>query len=117
MKKSVGQLICVLLMLLSAYQSQAQIEVSTGIDTHYPILFNSNNNKINYGQFSFGVKFGVAYKPPETQFFPILNLTLGRTRLPLKDIGNNVAALNFNYLDVMLNENFIVRLPKSQIFI
>jgi hypothetical protein len=117
MKKSVSQLIFVLLLLLSAYQSRAQIEVSTGIDTHYPVLFNSNNNKINYGQFSFGMKFGVAYKPPETQFFPILNLTIGRTRLPLQDIGNNVAALNFNYLDVMLNENYVVRLPKSQIFI
>ncbi len=117
MKKSVSQLIFVLLLLLSPYHSYAQIEVSTGIDVHYPLLFNTNNTKIDYGQFSFGMKFGVAYKPPETQFFPILNLTIGRTRLPLLDIGNNVAALNFNYLDVMLNENYIIRLPKSQVFI
>ena len=104
--------------LLSAIYSSGQIEVSSGIDVHYPVLMNSNNNKLDYGQFSFGLKVGVAYKPPETQFFPILNLSLGRTRLPLVDFGsNNVAALNFNYIDVMLNENYIVRFPNSQLFI
>ena len=72
---------------------------------------------MNYGQISFGIRAGIAYKPEETQFFPILNLSYGRTRLPLQQFGKNVAALNFNYINVMLNENFIVTFPKSQLFI
>lgn len=95
----------------------AQIELSTGFDLSYPELINSNNTKISYGQISFGVRVGVAYKPEETQFFPILNTSFGRTRLPLKQFGKNVAALNFNYLNVMLNENYVVKFPKSELFI
>ena len=106
----------VFFLLLSCY-CNAQIELSTGFDASYPELLNSNNTKVNYGQISFGVRVGVAYKPEETQFFPILNLSYGRTRLPLKQFGKNIAALNFNYLNVMLNENFVVTFPKSQLFI
>ncbi len=104
------------LMLTSAFCS-AQYEVSSGFDVSYPFLVNASNSSLNYSQLSFGMKLGVAYKPPETQFFPILNVSFGRTRLPLLQMGKNVAALNFNYLNVMLNENFIVRFPKSEVFI
>ena len=105
-------------LLLSSVYSKGQIEVSSGIDITYPVLLNSYNSNLNYGQFSFGLRFGVAYKPEETQFFPILNLSLGRTRLPLTDFGpDDVAALNFNYLNLLLNENYIVNFPNWQLFI
>jgi hypothetical protein len=97
--------------------SQAQIELSSGIEMSYPILLNSYNTKVNYGQISFGVKAGIAYKPENTQFFPILNLSYGRTRLPLQQLGADVACINFNYFNTMLNENYIVRFPFSQLFI
>lgn len=103
--------------LLGSFCGYSQIEVSTGIDVNYPILINENNARVNYGQFGFGVRAGVAYKPEETQFFPILNLSFGRTRLPLKQLGKNVAVLNFNYLNAMLNENYVVRLPRSEVYI
>ena len=112
--RNLSILIC---LLLPAFYCNGQIELSTGIDLNYPLLINSNNTKLNYGQISFGMRFGVAYKPPETQFFPILNVSFGRTRLPLKQFGTNVAALNFNYLNVMLNENYIVRFTNSELFI
>ena len=104
-------------LLLFASHSVGQIEVSSGIDFNYPLLVNANNARLNYGQVSFGLRAGIAYKPEETQFFPILNLSFGRTRLPLKQLGKNVAALNFNYLNVMLNENYIVHFSKSDLFI
>ena len=94
-----------------------QIEFMSGIDLSYPLLLNTNNTKPIYGQITFGIKGGVAYKPANTQFFPILTFAYGRTRLPLKQFGQNVAALNFNYTNVMLNENFIVHFPKSELFI
>lgn len=108
---------CMAFLLFSAVYCNAQIEVSSGIDLSYPELLNSNNSKLNYGQISFGIRVGVAYKPAETQFFPILNLSYGRTRLPLQQFGSDVAALNFNYLNTMLNENFIVHFPTSEVFI
>lgn len=97
--------------------SHGQIEFMSGIDLSYPLLLNSNNTKPNYGQITFGIKAGVAYKPTNTQFFPILTFAYGRTRLPLKQFGQNVAALNFNYTNLMLNENFIVHFTKSELFI
>ena len=112
--RKVSVLIC---LLLPAFYCKGQIELSTGIDLNYPLLLNSNNTKLNYGQISFGLRAGIAYKPAETQFFPILNLSFGRTRLPLKQFDKNVAALNFNYLNVMLNENYIVRFTNSELFI
>ena len=77
---------CMAFLLFSAVYCNAQIEVSSGIDLSYPELLNSNNSKLNYGQISFGIRVGVAYKPAETQFFPILNLSYGRTRLRLISI-------------------------------
>ena len=110
--------VCILICcLFSAVYCHAQIELSSGIDLSYPVLLNSHNSKLNYGQISFGVRAGIAYKPAETQFFPILNISYGRTRLPLQQFGPNVAALNFNYLNPMLNENFIVHFPTSEVFI
>ncbi len=97
--------------------SRGQFEVSSGIDLSYPLLTNKYNKILNYGQLSFGLRAGIAYKPPETQFFPILNLSIGRCRLPLLQINKNVAAINFDYINVMLNENFIVHFPKSEVFI
>jgi len=80
-------------------------------------LLNPNNSKLNYGQISFGLRFGIAYKPAETQFFPILTAAFGRTRLPLKQFGQDVAFVNFDYLNVMLNENYIVRFTSSELFL
>jgi len=114
--KSIRSIGIIYLLLFSSY-CNAQIELSTGFDLNYPVLMNSDNKALNYGQISFGVRAGIAYKPDETQFFPILNLSYGRTRLPLQQFGDNVAALNFNYANVMLNENFVVTFPKSQLFI
>jgi len=109
--------LCLLILSGAASLCSAQIELSSGIDMSYPVLLNSSNAKLNYGQISFGLRFGVAYKPPETQFFPILDVSFGRTRLPIKQFGNNVAALNFDYLNVMANENYIIRFPTSELFL
>ena len=105
------------ILLCTASYSSAQIEFSSGIDMSYPVLLNASNTKLNYNQISFGLRLGVAYKPPETQFFPIVNFSFGRTRLPLKQFGQNVAALNFNYLNVMANANFVVHFPTSELFL
>ena len=105
------------LCLLLVSNCIAQMEVSTGIDVSYPLLINSTNTKWNYGQISFGLRFGIAYKPAETQFFPILTAAFGRTRLPMEQFGKNVAYVNYSYLNVMLNENYIVRFPGSELFI
>ena len=115
--KYIRSAILIMCVLLSSCYCYAQIEFSTGFEASYPQLLNSNNTKVNYGQISFGVRGGIAWKPEETQFFPILDVSYGRTRLPLQQFGKNVAALNFNYLNVMLNENYIVTFPKSQLFI
>jgi hypothetical protein len=109
--------ICLSGVLLINTICRGQIELSSGIDMSYPQLINSNNTLVNYGQISFGLRFGVAYKPQNTQFFPLLTFAFGRTRLPLKQFNKNVAALNFNYVNVMINENYIIRFPTSQLFI
>jgi len=110
-------LLCIACFLLLIGQAEAQIELSSGIDLSYPVLINSTNAKLNYGQISFGLRFGIAYKPAETQFFPILTTAFGRTRLPLQQFGQNVAFCGYDYLNVMLNENYIVRFPMSELFI
>ena len=104
-------------LVLSGFICRAQYEVSSGIDLSYPLLINKYNKNLNYNQISFGMRFGIAYKPPETQFFPILNLSFGRCRLPLLQLNKDVVALNFNYINVMLNENFILRFTNSEVFI
>jgi hypothetical protein len=116
--RSFYKLIALLIILIASGSGcYAQFEVSTGIDMSYPLLLNSNNSKVSYGQISFGPRVGLAYKPENTQFFPILNVSLGRTRLPLTDVGSNIAVLNFNYLDVMLNENFVFHFTNSEIYV
>ena len=115
--KNTKHLLVIFCFLLFAPDCIGQIELSSGIDLSYPVLINSTNSKLNYGQLSFGIRAGVAYKPPETQFFPILNLSFGRTRLPLQDFDKNIVALNFDYLNVMLNENFVVRGQNSELYI
>ena len=117
MIKYIRQVAGIMCFLLFSCYCNAQIELSTGFDLSYPELQNSNNTSINYGQISFGIRAGIAYKPEDVQFFPILNLSYGRTRLPIKQFGDNVAALNFNYINVMLNENFVVTFPRSQLYI
>jgi hypothetical protein len=37
--------------------------------------------------------------------------------LPLKQFGQNVAALNFNYLNMMANENYIIRFASNELFV
>jgi len=116
-KYSCTTLLCIAVLLCTTGYSSAQIELSSGIDMSYPFLLNSSNTRLNYDQISFGLRFGIAYKPPQTQFFPILNVSFGRTRLPIKQFDENVAALNFNYLNVMANENYIIRFPTSEIYL
>jgi hypothetical protein len=116
-KKYVKKLLTIACFLFFSFSSHAQMEVSTGIDLSYPLLINTNNAKWNYGQISFGLRFGIAYKPAETQFFPILTAAFGRTRFPMKQFGQDVAFVNFDYLNVMLNENYIVRFTSSELFI
>lgn len=112
-KAGIGQLwICIVFvisLLVGAGKANAQIELSSGIDMNYALLFNQNNSQINYGQLGFGLRFGLSYKPNE-QFFPTLNFAFGRTRLPLKQFGtdNNVAAVNINYMNLLLNGNFVL---------
>jgi len=116
-KKNIGLLFAIASSLLLTNICNAQIELSSGIDLSYPILINSTNAKLNDGQVSFGLRFGIAYKPAETQFFPILTTAFGRTRLPLQQFGQNVAFCGYDYLNVMLNENYIVRFPMSELFV
>ncbi len=106
----------ILLLLLFAQKGRAQIEVFGEIDMNYPLLFNSNNAVTNYGQISFGPRLGVAYKPDNVQFFPMLSVGMGRTRLPVKQFNTvNVAAINMNYMNVMANENYVVHFINSEL--
>ncbi len=117
MRKYLLPITAVICALFLTANCSAQLEVSSGLEVSYPELVNSNNTKLNYGQITFGVRAGVAYKPHDTQFFPILNVSFGRTRLPIKQFGENVAVLNFNYLNVMLNENYVITMPRSEVYI
>jgi len=116
-KKYCFRVILIFCPFFSTLHSNAQVEVSAGIDIVYPVLMNDYNSKLNYGQLGFGLSLGVAYKPEETQFFPLLKTSFGRTRLPLKELGRNVAVLNINYINPMLNENFVVHFTKSELYI
>lgn len=108
---------CILALILLSPAVYGQIELSSGIDINYPFLTNTDNTKISYGQLTFGFNIGVAWKPPETQFFPVLKSGFGRTRLPIKQFGRNVAVINCDYINEMLNENLILRFPNSQVFL
>jgi hypothetical protein len=114
----VRHLLCAALLLTAAFDCYGQIELSSGIDLSYPQLLNTNNTKLSYGQITFGLRFGIAYKPEDIQFFPLFTTAFGRTRLPLKQFGQDVAALNFNYINVMINENYVVHAASgNQVYI
>jgi hypothetical protein len=104
------KLICGLAFLLFLLPTgvKAQIELSSGIDMSYPLLFNSGNNKLYYNQLSFGIRGGISYKPTGTQFFPTLYYSLGQTHLPLKDLGDIVSSLALRYQNVLLNGNLVI---------
>ncbi len=103
-------------LLFSCYCS-AQTELSAGIDLGYPQLITNNNTVINAGEISSGFHAGIAYKPEELQFFPGLNLSYGNIWLPLQQGGKDIADLKFNYINVMVNENFAINFPRSQLVI
>ena len=107
-------MVCLLFIASNCF---GQIEFSSGLDLSYPQLTNSNNTKINYDQVSFGLRFGVGYKPDDVQFFPLLNASLGRTRLPLKQFGENVATIMLNYVHLTINENYVLHFPTSEVYI
>jgi len=97
------------LIILSAPQnSNAQIEVASGIDMSFPLLLNSNNTNLYYKQLSFGIRLELSYKPENTQFFPTFYYSLGQTILPLKQFENNVSTLAFRYENFILNGNLVV---------
>ena len=95
----------------------AQVDLSAGIDLDYPQLLTHEHTFINGGQLSSGLRAGILLKPENAAFFPGLNFSYGRARLPLDESGMSIAALNFNYLNVMLNENLEVRLSHGGLFI
>jgi hypothetical protein len=103
-------------MLSLAQFCMAQVELSTGIEFGYPMLIN-NNKLVDAGQISSGLKFGVTYKPEEVQFFPTLDCSFGNSRLPLQHMGEHITSLEFNYLNVMLNETYVIRHPRTQLFL
>ena len=98
----------IILALCSAPAANAQIELSNSIDLGYPVLINKYNQNLFYEQLAVGMRFGVSYKPNATQFYPTLDFSFGRTRLPLKQFENNVVYLNANYLNLMLKGNFVM---------
>lgn len=99
------------LLLSSATKAAAQIELSNSIEFSCPFLNNANNSKLIYGQFTAGIRLGISYKPTRTQFFPTLNYSVGRTKLPLQQFNNtNVATIDFNYSNLMLYGNFVFSL-------
>jgi len=107
MKKIITVIILGLGVLYSS-NCNAQIEFVNSIDFGYPIMINKNNQDFFYKQFSAGISLGVSYKPTNTQFFPTLKVTFGRLRLPLKQFGENVVDLNYNYLDLIINGNYVI---------
>jgi hypothetical protein len=88
--------------------SKAQIELSSGIDVNNPFLTNKYSSQLYYKQTDFGLHFGVSYKPTGTQFFPTLNFGFGLYKLPLRSFDNDVAVVNMDYLNLMLNGNYVV---------
>jgi len=105
MKRYIG---IVLLLVFSATQANAQIELSNAIEFGYPVLLNKSNSNMFYSQVTGGLRFGLSFKPEGTQFFPTLNFSFGRTRLPMAQFEQNVAVINMNYLSLMLHGNFVI---------
>ena len=101
-------IVVALLLFCRPVSSFAQIELSNSIDLGYPLLINSFNENTFYEQLAVGMRFGVSYKPSATQFYPTLDYSFGRTRLPLKQFQSNVAYLNYGYSNLMLKGNFVM---------
>ena len=103
--------------LLVSFICKAQLEVSAGPEIGYPQLLSARHILINAGELSAVLHAGICYKLKKTRFFPSFNISLGRERLPLQESGNNIAALRFNSLNILLNENYTVTFSKSQLLI
>jgi hypothetical protein len=109
-------LFCILFFCLP-FLGMAQFELSGGLELGMPEVVTSNNNFITPGQISSGLRAGVTYRPEEVEFFPSLQLSYGNVRLPLQEHGNNVAALNFRYLNLMVNEHYALQVAGGQFLI
>ena len=107
----------IIFSLLCYCYCTAQTELSVGIGLGYPQMVTNNHTVINAGELSSGLHAGIVYKPDELQFFPGLNLSYGNIWLPLQQGGKDIADLKFNYINVMVNENFAINFPKSQLLI
>ncbi len=107
----------ILPLLLIRLPCNAQTDLSAGIDIGLPMVITHSKTMITAGQISSGLHAGIVYKPDNAQFFPGLSCAYGRSRLPLQTGGRDVAALNFNYLDVMLNENLEINLRQGNLFV
>ena len=94
--------------LLSAPQAVAQVELSNALEFGAPFLINKYNQNLYYQQLAAGDRVGISYKPAATQFYPTLDVGLGRTRMPLKQFEHDVAFINYNYLNLMLRGNFVM---------
>lgn len=105
-------------MLLLSAPARAQMEVSANLELGYPFMTNEYNSRLLYNQLTPGVRLGVSYKPEQTQFFPILHFAFGRTKLPLKQLGRNVAFAELNYQNLMLSGNLVFHYADySQLYI
>jgi hypothetical protein len=115
MKTRILSLITLLTVPASA---SAQMELSANLELGYPFLTNQYNKNLLYNQLSPGVRFGFSYKPENTQFFPTLHYAFGRTKMPLKQFGRNVAFLEQNYQNLMLSANLLFRFyDYSQLYV
>jgi len=117
MLKYVCEATNVLSFVLFSCCCHGQIELSGGIELGYPELLNSNYTLVNSGQITYGLRGGIAWRPVEAAFFPSLDAGYGRTRLPLQASGINVAALDFNYANATLNENYAVMQRRGQLLL
>jgi len=107
-RKMTKYITIVLLACISFTQTKAQVEISNAIEFGYPVLLNKSNSNMFYSQVTGGLRFGLSFKPQETQFFPTLSFSFGRTRLPMAQFEDNVAVINMNYLSLMLHGNFVI---------
>jgi hypothetical protein len=108
----------VLFFLLASVHAYGQIEASANLELGYPFMTNEYNKKLLYNQLTPGLRLGVSYKPENTQFFPTLHYAFGRTKLPLQQIGKNVAYLELNYQNLMLSGNYVIHYENySQLYI
>jgi hypothetical protein len=110
--------ISTIILLAACSSAKGQVEVSANLELGYPFMTNEYNKKLLYNQLTPGLRLGVSYKPENTQFFPTLHYAFGRTKLPLQQIGKNVAYLELNYQNLMLSGNYVIHYQDySQLYI